>query len=505
MLTPQQVLDTADVYFYKNSFDTALVLYHTLIAKNLKTKEVELQKRVVEAFNRAAIVYYHVSNYSSAYDFFIKALQLSEEIGYLSYQPKIYTNIGNIYHRYKKYEIAKSYYLKALTLSLDSITQLVIFNNLASVEIENGKLDSAYCYLEQALHLSKQHDDINLCNILNNFASFYRIEKNYNLASHYYQLSLDEARGNHDREMEANNLSFLGQLFFQNKKTDSALFYINISNTVATESNLLNILADNYLLLSQIEEAKGNVAGTLAYFRKHAALKDSVLNVEKYADIHQLQRLYEVSKTNQQIEELYFEKQVNEHTIHYQKIILRIILVALVLLSGLLLFVFIVFFQNKKLRKSYKMLFYKNIEIIKLENKPSEKDTKTNKKQITDIMIEKELMDKVLTIMEDVSIICNPEFTIEHLAMLVNSKHYYVSQLINTALEKNFRSFLNTYRIREAQRIFADTDLSQYTIEYVSTQVGFKSRSAFREAFKEITGVSPSFYIKSLQESNRDE
>ena len=105
-------------------------------------------------------------------------------------------------------------------------------------------------------------------------------------------------------------------------------------------------------------------------------------------------------------------------------------------------------------------------------------------------------------IMEDVSVICNPEFTIDNLAIMVNSKHYYVSQLINSIQNKNFRSFLNTYRIREAQRIFSETDISQFTVEYVSTQVGFKSRTAFREAFKEITGVSPSFYIKSLQKGD---
>jgi AraC-like DNA-binding protein len=58
---------------------------------------------------------------------------------------------------------------------------------------------------------------------------------------------------------------------------------------------------------------------------------------------------------------------------------------------------------------------------------------------------------------------------------------------------------LNEYRVREAQRLFAQPDAAKYTIESVSLIVGYKSRSTFREAFAEITGVSPSFYLKSIQ------
>ena len=498
-LSLQQFLDTGDYYFDRQSMDTALIYYNMLITHS-RTNNIEQQKKIVEAYNSSAVIYFSLCDYRSAYDFLIKALLMSEKSNYLSYMPKIYTNLGNIYYKYKKYDIAKSYYLKALNLSLDTTSTVAILNNLGSVELESGKLDSALHYLNEALKISKQYHDVILSNILNNFASLYRKEKNYNLAHYYYNLSLINARKNNDINLEANNLSNLGKLFFETNRQDSALFYINFSNSVAAENNFLEILADNYLLLSQIEEAKGNATKALRYFRKHAALKDSILDVEKFADISQSQRLYEVSKTNQQIEQLYLENQINERTIHYQKTILRITFIALLLVSGLLLFIFLVFFQNKKLRKSYKVLFSKNIEIIKLKKQPSEKNTEENKKDVAVNEAQKELMDKILLIMEDVSVICNPTFSIDNLAVLVESKHNYVSQAINSSLNQNFRSFLNTYRIREAQRIFSELDVAKYSIEHVALQVGFKSRSAFREAFKDITGLSPNFYIKSLQE-----
>jgi AraC-like DNA-binding protein len=114
--------------------------------------------------------------------------------------------------------------------------------------------------------------------------------------------------------------------------------------------------------------------------------------------------------------------------------------------------------------------------------------------------MQQELLNKIYTVMEDVSVVCDPDFSVEKLATLVQSNNTYISQVINTNLKKNFRSFINIYRIREAQRLFSEPDVAKYTIDAVALQVGFKSKSAFYDAFKEITGVSPSFYLKSIQE-----
>jgi AraC-like DNA-binding protein len=48
-------------------------------------------------------------------------------------------------------------------------------------------------------------------------------------------------------------------------------------------------------------------------------------------------------------------------------------------------------------------------------------------------------------------------------------------------------------------------DAKKYTIEYVSETVGYKSRTSFYSAFKEVTGISPNFYFKSIQEQKREE
>ena len=110
------------------------------------------------------------------------------------------------------------------------------------------------------------------------------------------------------------------------------------------------------------------------------------------------------------------------------------------------------------------------------------------------------LIRRILNIMGDKSIFCDPNFSVGKLAELVNSNQKYVSQVINDSFNINFRSFLNSYRIKEAQLILSQPDAIRFTIESVALRVGFKSRNAFRVVFKKITGVNPNDYYKTMCE-----
>jgi len=495
-LSIEHLLDTAGFYFNKNITDTALVYYNIIINTQVKETDIEQQMIKVEALNKAAILYYYMGDYIKAYELLIRALQKCEKTNNVSYESKIYNSIGNIYARFKKDDIAKSYYLKALSLCDDSIGIVALTNNLGVIEREKNNLDSAYYLFNKSLHISKQHNNVYLYNILNHIALNFQKKKQYDSAFYYYRLSLKETIQNNEiGEQRARNFSNLGNLFFEINKKDSALYYITKANSLATENNFLGILSDNYLTMSKIEESKGNIRKSFEYYKNYSNLKDSVFGTEKLGEINQLQRLYEMSKTNQQIEQLITERQINEQKLYYQRIIWYITLGVLLLVSIVSL---IIFFQKRTLNKAYRVLFEKNIRIIELQENSSEKYKRST---LTDDMHE-ELLDKILILMEDTSIVCDPKFSIDILAGLVNSNHTYVSQVINNALKKNFRSFINGYRIQEAQRLFSEPDAVKYTIESTALQVGFKSQSAFRDAFKEITGVSPNFYLKSMQEQN---
>ena len=499
-LSQQQLLDTANYYYNKNSVDTALVCYSLIINSSIKYNDFEQQKRMIEAYNRSATIYLGLCDYRIAYDYYLKALLLCEKTNYHSYIFRIYNNLGNVYQRFKKFDIAKNYYVKALHSCQDSVALITILNNLGATEIGMENQDSAFYFLGNALTISREKNNKILNKIYNNIAAIYYYEMQYDSAIYYLQLSLNEANTNDNFIEAAAILGNLGELFFEINKIDSALYLIDLSNNIAEKNKLLDILAVNYLFLSKIAESKGNIKNAFEHYKQYASLKDSVSNTNIFGDINQLQRLYEVSKTNQQIEQLIIEHRIKERTIHYQKIVLFIVLSALLSVSVVLLYIF---FQKRKLDKAYHKLIEKNLEIMNLKENSLKKERENGRKNTLTHNMQDALLNKILIIVENTDIICDAEFSIDKLAELVQSNRTYVSQVINDELQQSFRTFINGYRIREAQRLFSTADSAKYTIESISHRVGFKSRSAFRDTFTEIIGVSPSFYLKSMQKQSK--
>ena len=495
-LSSKQLLDTANHYFRHNNVERALIFYSLLINSTPKNTDTEHQKRIIAAYNRSGILYYQMDDYLTAHDFFIKALLLCEKTEDTPCEFGIYVNIGNVYSAIKNYDMAELFYLKALNTHLsDSAHIVAILNNLGTVKTYQEDLDSALYFFREAQRVSKLYNEALAYSAEINLGFLFQKQQQFDSAFHYARSALARSIKNNNKIAEALVLQNLSKLFFETKKIDSAQIYAHLSNEIAKEHSFLKTVAENYLTLSDIEEIKGNKTKALEYFKIHTRLNDSIFNIEKFSSINQLQRLYEVTKTNQQIEELAIEKRIKERTIYLQKIVLAVLLLA----CCILLFAY---FQKRRLDTAHQVLFEKSVETLVTQESLSKTYQRKYQKNALEHEAQEELLNRILAIMEDTSVICDTEFSIGTLTELVQSNYTYVSQVINTALKKNFRSFLNSYRIREAQRLFSEPDATKYTIESVALQVGFKSRNAFRDAFKEITGVTPNFYLKSMQKVN---
>lgn len=90
----------------------------------------------------------------------------------------------------------------------------------------------------------------------------------------------------------------------------------------------------------------------------------------------------------------------------------------------------------------------------------------------------------------------NNDIGLDDLAEHIQHNRYKVSQVINTYFSKNFYTFLNEYRVREAKHLLAtEPSLSVKAIMY---EVGFNSKNSFYSAFKKNTGVSPNDYRNTV-------
>ena len=97
---------------------------------------------------------------------------------------------------------------------------------------------------------------------------------------------------------------------------------------------------------------------------------------------------------------------------------------------------------------------------------------------------------------------CSADFSLERLAQLTGSNSKYVSQVINDTFGKNFRAYVNDYRVNLARQRLADLEhYGNYTTKAIGESLGFSSHASFINVFRNATGLTPSQYQKmSMQE-----
>lgn len=104
------------------------------------------------------------------------------------------------------------------------------------------------------------------------------------------------------------------------------------------------------------------------------------------------------------------------------------------------------------------------------------------------------VIQKLNSVMAEKELFKNPNLKLNDVAKEIKVSGHQLSQVLNNNIEKNFTLFVNEYRIKEACRILSkDTRL---TIDAISDEVGFNSKSTFFAAFKKIKGLTPSTYQK---------
>jgi ligand-binding sensor domain-containing protein/AraC-like DNA-binding protein len=111
------------------------------------------------------------------------------------------------------------------------------------------------------------------------------------------------------------------------------------------------------------------------------------------------------------------------------------------------------------------------------------------------------IVKNLKSLMEEKKLYLNPNLQMSDLAKAVGCKQYALSQVFSQYLKRTYYDFISEYRIKEFQRRVADPQFSKFTINALSEQCGFRSRSTFLLAFKKYTGMSPKDYIKHLQDN----
>lgn len=108
-----------------------------------------------------------------------------------------------------------------------------------------------------------------------------------------------------------------------------------------------------------------------------------------------------------------------------------------------------------------------------------------------------QLMQRLTEQMTEKCLFTKPDLTIEDVAVQVGESYRNVSAAINSCQGINFKTWVNGFRIQEAQKLIREGYLQHHTTDALAEATGFSCRTSFYRAFKKHTGQLPGRQLNS--------
>lgn len=110
----------------------------------------------------------------------------------------------------------------------------------------------------------------------------------------------------------------------------------------------------------------------------------------------------------------------------------------------------------------------------------------------------KRMIQRLEKVLAEKKLYLNPNLTRANLAEELGVSEVYISSLLNEGMSISFYELINRYRVEEAIRLIQNGKLNQFTVEALAKEAGFRSKSTFNKAFKQLTGTTPTRYSARL-------
>lgn len=552
----EKVVQTADAYHQKGNKECALVLYMVAAGRTQGLASEQDFRLAASAHIGAGDVYYESGNYANALNFYLKGLKLTEQTEKKPLRAVFYKNMGNVYCMFQDYEKGLSLYKQALGVAReqnDLGTAYKILQNLTGVSINLGNVAEARRYYEESQ--STPHEVTRVSRFMDEFtlALILRDEGQREESLRRFKRLANEARQPEiGARYECSCYEEIYTAYHQLHQTDSTITYLTRCKDLAEASGLLHEYSETLHQLSTIYENRGDKGRALQFRSRYWQVRDSVFNRRKFDAAKNQQFLYEMEKISLEIARMTEEQEKRARVISRQQWIIGCTVAAVLIV---LLVLYYVYRQNRRLSESYRSLYSLHRRLSESHRRaqaedrrlseenarlsaqleslsqarpevpqgelsaksapsatapaaehpaaehPAEGETaKYSSSSLSDTQ-RRSLARSIAEVMDEQEAFCSPDFSLDALAALVNSNSKYVSQVINEVYGKNFSNYVNEHRVELACLRLADTDrFAHFSIKGIGESVGFKSHSTFINVFKKSTGITPSLYQKLTRE-----
>ena len=520
LTTAELMLRGQDFLQNKGWADSAMVCYSIVANRaqdnNLESKEMNQIARALNNLGYIYATYYY--DFQKAYENLYESMELSKLYGFDNNLAYSYLNMASIFDNRNRLFANDALSTEALDntkLAFDfavkaqewNVAVTSIYNML---EMIHNKTDFELIAPDLVRFKNLQlTDSVEMWQCTRMFCKATEAFQagQYQQALNYYEKMLGEAQKitTNRQQCVIKAMQQKAAVLAVMRHYEEAISCLREVEHIALDHSMQSELIDNYRAMAKVYDAMGNrqMAEQLDY--KFLKARDEFIQKSHAEMVEKSRFLDEMRRVNDQVAQIQAKHERAHQLLLMMSLIAAIILLALVLLVRSYL----------KQRNYIRHLYEKNVQLLVTSEvipqstvvgsvEPNElHDESAPKYQGTTLDQESKerLFARIKQVMDDIHIICQPDFSLQSLADLVSSNYKYVSQVVNEYYGKSFKQVLNEQRVREACRQLNDTErYGHLTIEAIAANLGFNSRSNFTVTFKRITGISPSKFLKMAKE-----
>ncbi|MCB2219866.1 MAG: tetratricopeptide repeat protein [Bacteroidetes bacterium] len=501
---PNIYINIGNAYHHMGSYHTAIDYFHKAI---LIIDKIEDKQALPIAYNGLGLAWKYLGNFDSAILYYDKMLEIDKQTSSVFDKAIDYGNIGALYFDWGQIEQSRKFHQLSLDIYLqegDKNNISVAYNNLGEVYHKLDKPDSALYFLNKALEIDRKTGmEHNMAMRFNNIGDVYTDLRQYEKALDYYHLALEINRAFDDRFNIALNLKNIAHLKVLTNHYQQAENLYNKSLKMAKELESKSLLAGILESMALFYSETGRFEKAFQYHLQLDVLEDSIFKIKNQQLLADLQTQHHLDQKEKEIAILNSENKRNAEEARQYRNSTIFFGSALLIITSLLI---LMIYQFRLRKNAYKKLVQKNMQLAETINQKPKSPTNGN---VTLVPVQvkngngngnhTKLYDKLKICLETEKPFLLPDLTMKELAQQLQTNSHYLSEVINQRFGTTFTGLINEYRVREACRMLGDEKKDHLTIESIASEAGFNSKSAFNNAFKLITGLTPSYYKKSAR------
>lgn len=341
------------------AFDYANIAY----ALSQKTKN---KKRQGQCINFLGDLNWFSGDYTSASNYYYKALAIYEELKDTAGIGDSYRNIGWIYMGQERYKETVEYFNKSLAINekLGLSDKLIAnYDDLGIVNKLMGNYEEAVKFCKHTIKLSEGKSSTKgLATGYGNLAIIYVEMGEYDIAIESFQISNKNHELIDDHYNCAEGYVGLADCYYHINNYHKAIEYAEKSLAISQKFQYKTTLTSAYQTLAKVYAAQKNYQNAYKYMELFSYLRDSTYNEKNSRQINEMSAKYESEKKELLINSLEKDKALSDEKSAQDKKFKIYLIIFCSLIAVFTIFLFRSFLQKKKANNSLS-LAYKEIEV----------------------------------------------------------------------------------------------------------------------------------------------